>query len=107
MGYSIKEVMKVYMDDVRITPKGWARTYTVAATKEVLLTRLVTHLSCDNDLGSEDPLTEGYHVLNFLEELVYNDPGFPIPEITVHSSNAGRAPSMRQVAQRLEKIRQQ
>lgn len=99
--------MKLYMDDERVTPEGWERTYTVEETKKVLLTRKVTHLSLDNDLGSEDPKTEGFNVLDWLEEEVYNDPTFPIPIITVHSSNAGRTPLMRQVAAKLELIRQQ
>ncbi len=99
--------MKLYMDDERITPEGWERSYTVEETKEKLLTRTVTHLSLDNDLGSEDPKTEGYNVLNWLEEEVFHDPTFPIPIITVHSANAGRTPMMRMVAAKLEMIRQQ
>jgi hypothetical protein len=99
--------MKVYMDDSRMTPVGWHRTYTVEETIEVLRTRQVTHLSLDNDLGSEDPKTEGFNVLNWLEELVNDDPTFPIPELVVHSSNAARAQSMRQVIKKLESIKQQ
>lgn len=90
-----------------MTPEGWERTYTVEETKKVLLSRQVTHLSLDNDLGSLDPKTEGFNVLNWLEEQVHDDPTFPIPEMTVHSSNAGRAPSMRQAIKKLELIRQQ
>ncbi len=99
--------MMVYLDDKRETPAGWVRTYTVEQTKDALLTRQVTHLSLDNDLGSEDPKTEGFNVLDWLDEQVFNDPTFPIPEMQVHSSNAGRAPSMRRAIERLERIRQQ
>lgn len=99
--------MKLFMDDLRDTPSGWERTYTVEETKAVLLTRKVTHLSLDNDLGSLDHTTEGYNVLDWLEEQVYNDSTFPIPEMTVHSANASRAQYMRQVIRRLEQIRQQ
>jgi hypothetical protein len=99
--------MKVYMDDARQTPAGWERTYTVEETKDRLRTRLVTHLSLDNDLGSIDPATEGYNVLNWLEEVINDDMSFPIPVMTVHSSNAARAQSMRQTINRLEFIRQQ
>lgn len=99
--------MKVFMDDARETPQGWTRTYNIEETKALLLTRQVTHLSLDNDLGSEDPKTEGFNVLNWLDEMVDSDPTFPIPEMKVHSSNAGRAPSMRQAIKRLELIRQQ
>jgi hypothetical protein len=99
--------MKLFMDDARETPDGWERTYTVEETKKVLLTRQVTHLSLDNDLGSEDPKTEGFNILDWLDEVVNDDPTFPIPEMKVHSSNAGRAVSMRLAIQRLERIRQQ
>ncbi len=99
--------MKLYMDDERVTPEGWQRTYDIEETKKFLETRTVTHLSLDNDLGSLDPTTEGYNVLDWLEEQVYFDPTFPIPIIYIHSSNASRATSMRQVAAKLERIRQQ
>lgn len=99
--------MKVYLDDERNTPAGWTRTNTVEETNSLLLTRQVQFLSLDNDLGSLDPKTEGFNVLNFLEELVFNDPTFPIPVITVHSDNSSRAQSMRQVISKLELIRQQ
>ena len=95
------------MDDARATPADWTRTYNIEETKALLLTRQVTHLSLDNDLGSLDPKTEGFNVLDWLDEVVNDDPTFPLPEMTVHSSNAGRAVSMRQAIQRLERIRQQ
>ena len=99
--------MMVYLDDERQTPDGWVRTYSVEETNALLRTRQVTHLSLDNDLGSLDPKTEGFNVINYLDELVNDDPTFPIPVITVHSSNASRAQSMRLGIQRLEKIRRQ
>jgi hypothetical protein len=97
--------MKVFMDDVRETPDGWFRTFTVEETIEKLKTRQVKFLSLDNDLG--DGLLEGFRVLDWLDEKLYNDPTFPVPEMTVHSSNAARAQSMRQVIRRLELIRRQ
>ena len=97
--------MKVYMDDARMTPDGWVRTYTVTETIELLKTRQVTVLSLDNDLGDLDPKTEGFNVLNFLDETAYFDETFPIPELFVHSSNEGRAPMMRMVIQKLNEIR--
>src|SRR5512143_2665315 len=96
--------MCVFRDETCETAQGWTRTYNIEETKALLLTRKVTHLSLDNDLGSEDPKTEGFNVLNWLDEQVFNDPTFPIPEMAVHSSNAGRAPSMRQAIRRLELI---
>jgi AAA+ superfamily predicted ATPase len=97
--------MKVYLDDERSTPEGWHRVYTVDECKRCLETRQVTHLSLDNDLGSEDPETEGYQILNYLEEVIYFDDTFPIPIIFIHSSNEGRAPMMRMVVDKLDQIR--
>ena len=96
--------LKIYLDDLRIEPKGWRRTYTVEETIELLKTRQVEELSLDNDLG--DGLQEGFRVLDFLEEVIFNDPTFPIPKMNVHSSNEGRAPSMRKIIKKLEMIRQ-
>lgn len=93
------------MDDARETPQGWHRTYTVAETIETLKTRTVTHLSLDNDLGENQP--EGYKVLDWLEETIYNDCTFPLPEITVHSSNASRVQYMHRALSSIERIRQQ
>lgn len=96
---------KVYMDDARDTPEGWHRTYSVAETIELLRTRTVTHLSLDNDLGENQ--TEGYKVLDWLEETVYYDSTFPMPEVTVHSSNLSRVAYMHNALKNIAKIRQQ
>ena len=93
------------MDDARETPRGWTRTYTVDETITVLLTRTVTHLSLDNDLGEDQK--EGYKVLDWLEETVYNDRTFPLPEVTIHSSNASRVEYMQRALNSIERIRQQ
>ncbi len=93
------------MDDARETPQGWTRTYTVDETIKVLLTRTVTHLSLDNDLGEGQ--AEGYKVVDWLEETIYNDMTFPLPEVTVHSSNASRVEYMQRALRSIERIRQQ
>lgn len=97
--------MKVYLDDERSTPEGWTRTYTVEETLTLLNTKQVTELSLDNDLGENIP--EGYKVLDALEEIVHFDSTFPIPIITVHSSNASRVRSMKQAIANLERLRHQ
>jgi hypothetical protein len=97
--------MRIYMDDERQTPGGWARTYTVAATIQLLETREVTHLSLDNDLGDGEP--EGYKVLDWLEETVYNDSTFPMPEVYIHSANSTRVEHMQRTLSSIERIRQQ
>jgi hypothetical protein len=98
-------MIKVYLDDERCTPEGWVRTYTVEETIEKLETRQVYHLSLDNDLG--EGLQEGYKVLDWLEEKVYNTPSFPIPEISVHSANSSRVQYMLRACKSIERIRQQ
>lgn len=97
--------MKVYMDDERHTPAGWERTFTVKQTIDKLMTRQVTHLSLDNDLGWDQE--EGYKVMDWLEETVYNDMSFPMPEITIHTANAARGAYMQRVLNNIERIRQQ
>lgn len=97
--------MKIYLDDERVTPDGWTRTYTVDETIKLLKTRQVNYLSLDNDLGENQ--AEGYKVLDFLEETVYNDPSFPIPEVYVHSANSTRVEHMRRAISSIERIRQQ
>jgi hypothetical protein len=56
-------------------------------------------------LGENEP--EGYKVLDWLEGQIYSDPTFPLPEITIHSSNASRVEYMKRVLQSIERIRQQ
>lgn len=90
---------KVYLDDERAAPEGWQRSLSVKDTIQHLMTGKVTHLSLDNDLGSLDPLTEGYNVLLWLEETIYNDRTFPMPEITIHSANAARVEYMKRALQ--------
>jgi hypothetical protein len=97
--------MKVFLDDERPTPEGWISAKSVDECIALLNTKQVSHLSCDNDLG--EGMREGHIVLDILEEMVYDDPSFPIPVITVHSANHARTPSMKQVAEKLELIRQQ
>lgn len=92
--------MKVYLDDERNTPAGWTRTWVVETTVLLLETRGVTHLSLDNDLGEGN--LEGFKVLDWLEEKVYNDPEFPIPEITIHSANPVAKHRMQQIQRKLE-----
>lgn len=101
---------KVFLDDERQTPKGWIRTYSVDETIQHLQTGRVTHLSLDNDLGQDEygnEMKQGFLVVNFLEDQAYNDPSFPIPEITIHSANATRVQYMRKVVERILERRSQ
>jgi hypothetical protein len=95
--------MKVFLDDEREAPEGYTRTHTVERTIQLLKTKQVEALSLDNDLGLG--LLEGHKILDWLEQEVYNDPTFPIPDITVHSANASRVEYMQRAIQNIWKIR--
>lgn len=95
--------MKIFLDDCRETPPGFTRTYTVAETIAFIDTRQVSVLSLDNDLGNGEP--EGYLALDHLEMLVFNDASFPIPAITIHSSNASRVEYMELGIESIHRIR--
>lgn len=94
--------MKVFLDDKRDTPSGYIRTYSVEETIAFLDTRQVDTLSLDNDLGDDCP--EGYLALDYLEESIYHDPTFPVPQITVHSSNASRVLYMQRAIESINRI---
>lgn len=76
--------MKLFLDDIRTPPENWtvARSYNEAI--ECLKTRQVTDLSLDHDLGED---RTGYDVLNWIEKMVYEDPTFPVPNCSMHTSN--------------------
>lgn len=95
--------IKLFLDDERPTPDGWFRVHTVHQTILWLNSKRVTHLSVDNDLGENEE--EGYRVLDWLEETIYHNEKFPIPEVTVHSDNAGRLGYMKQAINSIERMK--
>lgn len=95
--------MKIFLDDERKAPAGWIQTRTVEETIEILKSQQVSDLSLDNDLGIG--YSEGYEVLDWLEEWVYNNPTFPIPNIRVHTSNPTRRYYMNGIIRKLYTIR--
>jgi hypothetical protein len=95
--------MRVFLDDERQTPEGWVRTYSVEETIRLLETGKVTHVSLDNDLGDDVP--EGYLVADWLDERSFLDPTYPVPVITVHSSNAARLDHMRRAIEAIQRRR--
>lgn len=98
--------MKIFLDDERKPPTSdWLLVKTVEECWSYLETRQVIFLSLDNDLG--EGLKEGYLILDLLEEAVYDDMTFPIPEVTIHSANASRVQYMQQALRTIERIRQQ
>jgi len=93
---------KVYLDDVRDTPKGWIRAYCPQEIIAHLETGWVSHLSLDHDLGDggcpecglKSGYFHGYTVLTWLEEQVVTRGFAPPKHIAVHSDNASAREKM-------------
>ncbi len=79
--------MKVFLDDERVTPIGWVRTYTPYTTIQLLQTCHVEELSLDHDLGDDEGIGTGYDVVLWIEEQVILN-NFVPPKISVHSANS-------------------
>ncbi|MCX6141868.1 MAG: hypothetical protein NTZ35_01475 [Ignavibacteriales bacterium] len=79
--------MKVYLDDVRETPRGWVRANSAREAIEYLKTGKVVEISLDHDLGDEQVEGTGYEVLEWIEREVHLH-GFKPPIMSVHSANA-------------------
>jgi hypothetical protein len=92
--------MKVFLDDVRDSPKGWLRTYSVEGTIELLESGYVSELSLDHDLGTEET---GYDVVKWIEEKVAME-GFVAPEIRIHSANPVGRKRMEQGIESIRKL---
>ena len=104
--------MKVFLDDERPVPSGWTGARWPSDVTRLLEDGVVTHLSLDHDLGdAEDAAREGraertgYDVLVWLEERVFNDPGFPVPSISIHSANAAGRERMQRAIASIERRR--
>jgi len=90
---------KLYLDDMRDTPKGWDRVHTAQECVDAITTQQYDTVSLDHDLGENQPT--GYEVLVWLEEVVYKYKDFKIPTVFIHTDNpVGRA----RMVQALEKI---
>jgi len=76
---------KLYLDDMRDSPKGWDRVHTAQECVNSLITQKYDTVSLDHDLG-ENQLT-GYDVLAWLEETVRKHKDFKIPTIFIHTDN--------------------
>ena len=98
-----KNDMKIYLDDIRLAPTGWIRTYTVDETIQLLMTGGVTHLSLDHDLGIESQTKTGYEVLKWIEEQVILN-NFNPPEIVIHSDNPAGIHRMRLAIENIKRL---
>ena len=94
--------MKIFLDDIREAPVGWARTYTAEETIELLANCNVDEISLDHDLG--EGKVEGYRVLTWIEEQIYKNFYTP-PKIRVHSANPAGRKRMEAAAKSIERMR--
>lgn len=101
--------MKVFLDDLRPTPEGWVRTFTVEQTIDLVATYEVTHVSLDHDLGDADLARSegrsevtGYDVLTWIEEQVVCNK-FKPPHMQVHSDNGPGIERMRRAIASIER----
>ncbi len=78
--------MKIYLDDVRTPPEGWAHVLWPDEAIALLKTGQVEEISLDHDLGNDERGT-GYDVILRIEEAVATR-GFAPPQISVHSANS-------------------
>lgn len=79
--------INIFLDDCRITPQGYVRTYTVEQTISLMQEHKgnIGIVSLDNDLGEN--LKEGYNVAEWLEEQHYIN-NYPLPDkVIAHSMN--------------------
>ena len=82
--------MKVFLDDERTAPEGWAHVRWPDEAIKLLQTGQVTHLSLDHDLG-DDLRGTGYDVLLWIEQEAALRGFTPPAVMQVHSANpAGR-----------------
>ena len=77
--------MKVYLDDLRMTPEGWTRAYWPDEVIAYLKTGEVTEISLDHDLG-DDKRGTGYDVLEWIEKETATN-NFDPPIISIHTAN--------------------
>lgn len=85
--------IKVYLDDKRSTPDGYVRAFWPKQVEEFLNQFTVEEVSLDHDLG-DDEIGTGYDVVCFLEEKIYFDREYNLPEIKTHTDNASARTKM-------------
>lgn len=81
----------------------WTWVKDIEDAKPLLKAGGVEALSCDNDLGRGH--SEGYKLLQWLEEQVATDPTFPVPDaIYAHTANTVRREEMGRCIESIRKL---
>lgn len=94
--------MRLFLDDERETPKGWARVFWPNEAIALLESGVVTELSLDHDLG-DDARGTGYDVLLWIEKQVATTCFVP-PLIRVHSANVSARRKMLLAISKIERL---
>lgn len=79
-------MLKIWLDDERLPPKGWIWCKTAPAAISFLQRFGAKIISLDHDLGDEKN-GNGNDVLVFIEEMVHINPDYFPPEIQIHTAN--------------------
>ena len=95
---------KVYLDDVRQSPKGWILVKNPTDMINLLKKNNVTEISLDHDLGDDKNIGTGYDVLLWIEEKVFKDKSFKVPKISIHTSNPSARKKMELALKSIERI---
>jgi hypothetical protein len=99
--------MRVWLDDVREAPDGWAHVRTPDEAIELLNSGEVEEISLDHDLGLATPESEptGYDVLVWLEQAIATEAWtYPVPTIHVHSANPVGWRRMEQAIESIQRL---
>jgi len=87
--------MKLYLDDVRIPPEGWALVSDAHQMIYLLEKKdklKIDEISLDHDLGNEI-FGNGYDVLLWIEEKVFTE-NYKPPIIHIHTANVSARKKM-------------
>lgn len=95
------EAIKIWLDDERKAPEGWLRSYTAKETILLLKNYVVSEISLDHDLGTDDT---GYDVLCWIEKRVVLNKYVP-PTINIHTANASARQKMLLAKQSISRLR--
>lgn len=95
--------MKVFLDDERAAPEGWAPARWPDEAISLLRSGEVTHLSLDHDLG-DDRHGTGYDVLLWIEREVVLHSYAPPEHIWIHSANPAARQRMLAAIESIRKL---
>jgi hypothetical protein len=97
--------MRVWLDDERPAPNGWAWIKGYYAAMDLIIRGSVEAISLDHDLGLTGPTNEtGGHILSLIEQLYIEDGVVP-PQIYIHTQNPVARQWMVPLALKLNDIR--